>query len=291
MLFNLKKSSLYGGFILIISIVSMSIGNSFVHSLSTKYSAFSILFYKSIFALLLLLILQPSLSDFKKGLVASKPLYNVLRAIIGTLGVLLWIPSVQNLTLHEVSALSLTSSFFSAFGGYLFLKEKSTYQKNIALVIGFIGAYIIIHPHFEEGNWLYILPLGSALCFGASGVLARILALQDQEYITSFYLFGTMILVSLPFGLIIPATVNDGLILGCIGILYGASQILYVKAYKYGEASYLAGYKFLKVPLHSFFGVLFFMEIPSTFSILGTVVIIFSLILSSTSFKFIKRLY
>ncbi|CAO5682902.1 MAG: Riboflavin transporter [Holosporales bacterium] len=277
----LHKSSFWGGFILVLSMIFMSFGNGFLHFLSTKYAPFSVLFYKSFFALFVLLFFLRSFDALKKTICTSFLKYNILRALVGTLGVLLWIPSVQHLALQEVSALSLTSSFFSAFGGYVLLKEKTTIRKNLCLIFGFLGAYIILHPHFETKNWFYILPIASAFCFGLSAVLARYLALKNQEYTTSFYLFLTMIGISFPFGFVIPSSFKDAVFLGCIGIFYGMAQILYVKAYRYAEASHLAQYKFLKVPLHTLWGVLFFCEVPTFFSILGTIIIICALFLTS----------
>jgi drug/metabolite transporter (DMT)-like permease len=280
----LNNDRLKGGLILILSMIAMTIGNSLLHALSAQYSAFNILFYKSLFALILLFILHPSLQNLQKDVLSSKKVLSILRAIVGTCGVLFWIPSIRYLSLQDASALSLTSSFFSAYGGYLLLKEKHFLYKTFGLLTGFTGALIIIHPHFNEGNWYYLLPLLSAFCFGISATLARYLALQNQEYTTSFYLFTTMLLISSPLGYMIPYTLQDFLILVIIGLLYGLSQILYVKAYKYAETSYLASYKFLKVPLHGLFGFIFFCEIPTAISLIGTVIIIFSIFLSSGMF-------
>ncbi|MBP9752717.1 MAG: DMT family transporter [Proteobacteria bacterium] len=281
---SLKERSFFGGMILIISMIFMSIGNGFVHHLSNKYDAISILFYKSFFSLFVLMIVCPSFSALKQSLYSSSLKYNLLRAIAGTCGSFLWIPSVQFLNLQDVSALSLTSSLFSAVGGYFFLKEGKTFGKILCLIFGFLGAYIILNPHFETKNWLYLLPIGSAFCFGMSAVLARYLTLKNQEYTTSLYLFLTMLFISLPFGFVLPQTAYDGLILSIIGLLYGASQILYVKSYKYAQASYLANYKFLKVPFHALWGTLFFCEIPTLSALIGTLFIILAIFLTSNTY-------
>lgn len=267
--------------ILVLSILAMTAGNCFVHGLSCKYSSWTILFYKSLWALVLLLVTRSSYKKFFLDVKHASIKLNMARALFGCLGGILWIRSVQCLPLQDVSALGLTSSFFSAFGGYILFKEKSNHYKNIGLFIGFLGAYIIIHPHFKNEEWLYIFPLLSAFCFGVSALLARFLATHDQEATTSFYLFVTMLVVSIPFGFGWPNGILDACFLMMIGLCYGVSQILYVKAYSYAEASYLASFKYIKVPLHMLAGFLFFTELPNFSSLLGIFILISALIYSS----------
>lgn len=208
-----------------------------------------------------------------------KPL--IIRTCFGIIGVFTWILSVQNIPLSSASTLSLTSSFFSAIGGYLFLKETASWIKHISIVLGFCGAVFIISPHFSQGNFLYFLPLLSALCFGISSTLTRHLAKYESEWAISFYLFSAMALCALPFGARLPHTIADFFILLCIGALYAMSQFLFVRAYKYAEASYLAPFKFLKPPLHMIVGFIFFKEVLDIYDLIGFMMIALSLKLLS----------
>lgn len=272
-----------GAYILLFSILIMTIGNSFVHYLSCHYASWTIMFYKSFWAMVVLLLTRIKQPGFFSSIRHSSFKPNIIRALVGSLGVILWIRSVQCLPLRDVSALSLTSSFFSAFGGYLLYKEPMNRYKNIGLLIGFIGAYIIIHPHFKQKEWLYIFPLLSAFCFGISALLARYLAKRDQEHVTSFYLFLTMIFISAPYGAQLGMTASDFLILMMIGVTYGVSQLLYVKSYVYAETSYLAPVKYMKVPLHLLAGLIFFQEIPTIESLIGIVILLIALSYASKS--------
>lgn len=272
--------SLKGPITLFLSMLSTSIGNSFIHYLSGRYSCFQILFYKSFFSIILLCLCIPSWKNFYNNLNTTHLIPNLSRAIIGTTGVLLWIPAAQHIPLADSSTLSLTSSFFGLLLGYVFLKEKPYFYKNFALIMGFLGSYLIIQPLFKEQNIYYLLPLASAFCFGISGVFARFLILKDQEYMTSFYLFLTMFVCSLIFSdKLLPFSLMDFIFLIIIGFSYGISQLLYVRAYKYEEVSYLANFKFLRVPLHVLIAFSFFSEIPSIETLIGFIVIMSSLII------------
>lgn len=271
---------LHGPSILLLSMTCAAIGTIFIRYLSHKYTPESILFYKSFWALITLFCYYQNIYTFKKGFQESNILPNIVRASFGTFGVWLWIQSVQHIPLSDASTLSLTSSFFAALIGYMFLKEKNTLYKNIALLSGFIGAYIIISPTFSIKNLYYIYPLGSAFCFGLSAVLARYLALKNQEKITSLYLFTTMLFFSLlTLKVTLPENLHDCGVFAIVGVSYGLSQLMYVRAYTYDETSYLANFKFLKVPLHAFMGFLFFQEIPSDTTFSGFFVIVLALLL------------
>ncbi|CAO5680339.1 MAG: Riboflavin transporter [Holosporales bacterium] len=241
------------------------------------------MFYKSFWAFIVLLLTRVNQPAFFKSIRHSSFKPNIIRALIGSVGVILWIRSVQCLPLRDVSALSLTSSFFSAFGGYLLYKEPMNRYKNIGLLIGFLGACIIIHPHFKQKEWLYLFPLLSAFCFGISALLARYLAKRDQEHVTSFYLFLTMVIVSAPYGAQFNIPMTDLFILMAIGISYGISQLLYVKSYVYAETSYLAPVKYIKVPLHLLAGLLLFQEIPTVESLVGIAILFLALSYASKS--------
>jgi len=277
--FLTKNSANVGGVLLCASILSAVLSNSLVHFLGAKYSTITILFYKSIVGFICLAVAfyddVQSITCVKR----IKPL--MIRTCVGIIGVFAWILSVQNIALSSASTLSLTSGFFSALGGYIFLKEETSWIKNTSIVLGFCGAVFVISPHFSQGNLFYCLPLLSALCFGISSTLTRYLARDESEWAISFYLFSVMALCALPFGARLPHSITDFFILLCIGFLYAVSQFLFVRAYKYAEASYLAPFKFLKPPLHMIVGFFFFKEVLDIYDLIGFTMIALSLKLIS----------
>jgi uncharacterized membrane protein len=76
-----------------------------------------------------------------------------------------------------------------------------------------------------------------------------------------------------------PENMPDFWILAIIGVSYGLSQLMYVRAYTYDETSYLANFKFLKVPLHACMAFIFFAEFPTYTTLIGFLVIVSALIL------------
>lgn len=279
MSFLTRNSANVGGALLCASILLAVLSNSLVHSLGAKYSTITILFYKSIVGCICLAVAffddLPSITHVSR----IKPL--MIRTSVGIIGVFVWILSLQHIALSSASTLSLTSGFFSALGGYIFLKEEASWIKNTSIALGFCGAVFVISPHFSQGNLFYFLPLFSALCFGVSSTFTRYLARDESEWAISFYLFATMSLCALPFGARLPHSIRDFFILFFIGALYAISQFLFVRAYKYAEASYLAPFKFLKPPLHMLVGFFFFKEILDIYDLVGFTMIALSLKLLS----------
>ena len=272
------KNKIYAPLILCLSMLLAASGNVCVKFLSHHYYTASILFFKSFFALIFLFIYHPNLKALKKDVLKSDIKPNMLRAIVGTIGVWLWIYSVKYISLPDAATLGLTSSLFGSLLGYMFLREKNTASKNVALIAGFIGAAIIIKPCFCSETFYYLLPIGSAFCFGASSVLARFLVLKNQEFVTSFYLFCMMIFSSIiSLKIQLPISFFDFFIFLFVGLFYGCSQLSYVRAYFYEETSYLANFKFLKVVINTLLAYLFFTETPTYSTALGFFLISLSL--------------
>lgn len=275
MTFMYKHIGFYGALWLVASIIFASVGNSFVHYLGKGYSNLHIIFFKSIITFCILATIQLVRSP-KRFMHSTQVCYQILRGAIGFTGVWFWVESLKSLPLSDASALSLTSALISAVGGYLIFKERVTWQKNIALLIGFLGVLIILKPRCACLG-AYVLPLLSASAFAASALLAKHVMKRDGAITTTLYLTLTMGFISSVFswGSVAASPLpHDVVPLILIGVCYAVSQVTFVKAYQLAEASFLAPLKFLKFPLHTLWGICFFFEIPSITTLLGVLFIV-----------------
>ena len=74
----------------------------------------------------------------------------VARGIVHGVAVMLWFYAMARIPIAEVTALGYTSPIFVTLGAAYFFGERLHIRRIMAVVIGFIGAMIILRPGFQE---------------------------------------------------------------------------------------------------------------------------------------------
>jgi len=256
------SKNVYGALLLMLFGILSTTSNSLTHGLSGNLAPSQVLFLKSAFACLFMVLgLRSRLfQTFKTALLP----WHLLKALLGALGNWFFIHALLHTSLAQVSALSLTSALFTSLGGWFIFKEKLRGLSILSLALGFMGSYYILQDkaiNLASGD---ISPLLSALCFSISSLLIKKLATKDSATtILVYLLFFMMLFSALPaFQNWQPVDLqNVGMILAIAG-LYVLMQRALVNAYINAEASYLAPFKFARFPLSIASGILFFGEIP-----------------------------
>ena len=70
--------------------------------------------------------------------------FHAARAALHTSGMLLWFIALPVVTLADITALGFTGPIFVTIGAALFLGEKVRLRRWAAVIVGFIGACILI---------------------------------------------------------------------------------------------------------------------------------------------------
>lgn len=271
------SENIYGGLLICISTLASATTNGTTHSISKMVPPMEILFFKCLSGLCILLFFyrQRFFSLLKTSIL---PIH-ALKGGCGALGNWAWITAVQYLPLAESSALSITSAFFTSLGGMIFFREYFHLKAWIAIVVGFTGVMLILHPSQKIFSFYAFLPLISALFFSASSLFVKRLSKNDSSQTTLVYLLGFMAIIAFisqvqtPW--IIPST-TDIPKLTLIGVSYLATQVCLIEAYTYAHTSFLAPFKYARFPLSIITGMIIFAEIPPITTIIGGAIILFS---------------
>ena len=90
---------------------------------------------------------------FRLGLYRSfrtnRATLHISRGAIHIVGMMLWFVALPLTTLAEITALGFTGPIFVTIGAALFLGEDVRLRRWLAVIVGFIGAMIIIRPGFS----------------------------------------------------------------------------------------------------------------------------------------------
>lgn len=207
-----------------------------------------------------------------------------------------------------------TAPIFIFIMAALLLGEKINLLGIAAIVLGFLGAFIIIRPGETEFNILIILPIISAITYGIASIITRIKCRKETplsmvvavhisflavglvaQFLISIYSEELHSVTDYNFvaGQWVPMTLEIwGVMLG-LAVLNTTTHLGFAKAYRDAPASIIATWEYTYLPFVVILSFFIFDEIPDLQTILGMAIIIFSgmLILFSDSFThFFKRL-
>ena len=105
---------------------------------------------------------------------------HISRGALHTIGIVLWFVALPLTTLAEITALGFTGPIFVTIGAALFLAEDVRLRRWLAVIVGFIGAMIIIRPGFSSLHIGVICILVSTPIFSASNLISKALARTDS---------------------------------------------------------------------------------------------------------------
>lgn len=271
------SDNVYGGALIVLGTILSTTTSGTTHGISKDLPPLEILFFKCLVGLVIIAAVYRKrfLNFFKTTIL---PIHAV-KGTFGALGSWAWISALQYLPLAESSALSITSAFFTSLGGMLIFKEKFHLKAWIAIIVGFSGVVLILHPSQKIFSFYAFLPLISALFFSASSLCIKRLSKEDSSQTTLIYLLTFMAIFSLlsqfHTSWIIPKN-SDLIKLVIVGSSYMLTQVCLIEAYTYAHTSFLAPFKYARFPMNIMTGVLFFAEIPPTTTFLGGMVILVS---------------
>ena len=120
---------------------------------------FQIAFFRTLFVLIIFLPIV--LKDGLKSLEIVNKKLQFTRAIVGSGAMCCMFYGISITELSKATALMFTVPIFSTILAILFLKEQVGIRRWTAMVIGFIGAIIVIRPDIEFGLGPLLILCGS----------------------------------------------------------------------------------------------------------------------------------
>ncbi|MDW4499581.1 DMT family transporter [Sulfitobacter sp. D35] len=99
-----------------------------------------------------------------------------LRGFCHAMGVILWFYAMPRIPLADVTAMNYLAPVYVTLGAALFLGERLAARRIAAIVFALVGAMIILRPGFREVSSGHLAMIGTAILFGGSYLLAKIVA-------------------------------------------------------------------------------------------------------------------
>lgn len=150
------------------------------------------------------------------------------------------------------------------------LKERMTWPKVASLVLGFIGALVILRPGTEINSGI-LLAFGAGLCFGLYLIATRWASQSSDPIKTLAFqcVIGTLLLTPQAIATwSTPQWSEFGFFL-CLGLFSAFSHMMSIAAFRFAEASLLAPLVYLELIGAALIGYYAFGEIPDAYTIIG----------------------
>jgi drug/metabolite transporter (DMT)-like permease len=239
-------------------------------------------FFRSFFAIPIILIWLVQRGQLKVGLKAKNPMGHVWRGIFGTTAMGLTFGGLGLLPLPEVTAIGFATPIFTVILAALMLGERIRLLRVSAVAVGLVGVVIILWPRFGATQLDQTATIGASMILCAtlmrSLVQIHLRQLVQHEHTAAivFYFSATasaLSLLTLPFGWVIP-TGQTALLLILAGLVGGVAQILVTSSYRFGSASMLAPYDYTSMLFAIFIGYAIFGELPTIMMLAGSALVI-----------------
>ena len=244
---------------------------------SDNYPIGEVLFFRGFCGVIPLLFLIPKekYSSFYK---TKKPFLHFKRCLSGLIAIVAIFIALRKLPLATVTSISFAAPIFTTLLSIFLLSEKVGFYRWLAVLVGFIGILIISEPGFNSMNIYYIYPI--IFCLGLSYVAITIKQLSSTEpvWLISFYFSISIMIMSfftIPSGWVFPNMI-DLLLLSLLGLLGGLANLWLTQSYKFSDVSLVTPLKYLGLIFAIFFGYIFWSEVPSTKTLIGSALVITS---------------
>lgn len=219
-----------------------------------------IVFYRSFFAMIPLIVFLWMRGEFPSGLRTSRPLGHLLRCLAGGAAMFTAFASLRYLPLSEYTLIGFLAPFTTALLAFLLLGERAEPRIWIGIGLGFAGVVALVWPELyipkQRDGYLLGLALGvaTAVLTAIAKIQIRSLSRTESAGSIAFYFALTCTLSGAATALIAWHPVEQdqlGLLIGA-GILGGIAHILMTLGIQFCPLTRQAGLDYLAL----FFAVL-----------------------------------
>jgi len=250
-------------------------GDTFAKLLTDTFHPVQIIWFRQSGLLLGVVVLL--LLKGPRVLRSAQPGLQITRGALVVCSSLLFVFAVRYVPLADAIAASFVAPFFVTILGAVLLKEKVGVHRWSAVVVGFIGAVIIIRPGMGAIHPAVLLVVLAAALFSARQVIGRLLADTDKTVTTIAYTALTaslLISLALPFYWQMPTSVFHWLALFGMAAVAGTAEIFVIKALEVAEAAVTAPIHYTIIIWATVYGYLVFDQLPDHWTLLGTAIIV-----------------
>ena len=240
------------------------------------YASPQVVFFRYLFGLLPVAVVV--WSAVWHSLRTQKPMLHVLRALLLFSALVLFFTGLRLMPLAEAIAVAFTAPLFVTALSVPMLGETVGPRRWSAVLIGFVGAVVMLQPGTEAFRIEALIVVASALFFAFAMLLTRRMSATETN--TAMFTYSTVGagLASIPFMAAVWTTPNaDHLwVFFGLGIVGGIAAYLMIVAYRNAPAALIAPFDYTALIWGALFGWILWQEEPPLIVWTGAAIIALS---------------
>ncbi len=243
-----------------------------------------IVFFRSFFALVPVVIYLAWLGDLATALRTDDPVGHVWRGLIGTTSMGFGFFALTRLPYPEWITLSYGAPLLTVVFAAVFLRERVRLHRWSAVLVGLLGIAVVSLPNLtilstgvDDYQSIGILAsLASAAMSAVAMIQIRRLTRTEKTatIVVYFSLTSSAIaLLTLPFGWVWPSPAQAGFLM-LAGICGGVGQLLLTACYRYADASTIAPFEYTSLLIAVAISYLLFDEVVAATTLVGGLIVV-----------------
>lgn len=267
-----QPNNLIGIAFVLLTCATMTISALLIRTIGKDLGSFEVVFIRCGFSVCYILLLN--MRQEKSLFHTPRPFLLGFRSLILSIIVLGNFYAIVNLPLVQVTSLQFTKPLFLVILAALFLGETIRLPRTIATLFGFVGVLVILQPDGTI-DLAQIAVLSAAI---SMAVIAVITKKMTKDHTTgTLLLYGNLFIVLICLGPTIVHWVTPSLfqitLIAGLGLTAYAGQASMVQAYRYGEATAVTPFEYVRIIFMAAAAYIAFGEIPDNDTILGAIII------------------
>ncbi|MDN5248324.1 MAG: DMT family transporter [Wolbachia endosymbiont of Tyrophagus putrescentiae] len=269
------QTYIFGILWFMLSILSSAINDVFSKYLSTNLNNFEISFFRFLFSTLTLL---PFIYYKKSFFKTSYLNIHIIRGILLFMGISAWTYGLTVVQVSTVTVISFSIPLFILVLAALFLKEKITWWRSSATIMGFLGVIITLQPNSVDFNPYTLTLIFAVFTFATLDVINKKFVTRETTINMLFYssLFTTLLAAPLAYYYWQAPSLSELTISFILGVNANLILFFLLKAFALVDVTAVAPYRYLELLFSSIAAYMTFGELVKKSTVYGGLILILS---------------
>ena len=194
----MKNNNTKGIILILAAMLIFAVQDSLMKYIYSSVALYEVYLFRTIVSFTLIIIY---LKILKKPIVFKThyPLLTFCRVILFFFGFSSFYISLTIMPLATATALFFVSPFLITIFAKFILKDQIGPRRWIAVIVGFIGVYIILNPNFDDFDYFSLSPILCAFCYALSMIIIKKTSKKDSVYQQMFQFYIGAMIISIIF--------------------------------------------------------------------------------------------
>ncbi|MEG9861541.1 MAG: DMT family transporter [Parvularculales bacterium] len=275
--FEKLPGNVRGAIWLLMSAVLFTVMTILVKHIGGRLGVFQVAFFRALFSLLVILPFLIRVGFADGGIRTHYPVLQIVRGIVGSVGMICGFYAVIHLPLADAQAFSFARALFVVPLAWLILREVAGLPRIAATLVGFAGVLIMLRPGTETiTDPAAPVAVGGAALVALAVILVKIVSHRDQPVTLMFYtgVVGSLVTIGPALWAWVAPTIWELVLLLAMGTVAAGAHNCFIRAYRAGEPTAIAPFDYTRLLFAAIAGYFFFSTFPDFWIVSGACLIV-----------------